>query len=118
MTDQSWQVHTTNEQRSKFWQSHIESWKDSGLSQAEYCRQNNLKSRIFTYWKLKFSSGDSPLEFVQVCADSTPSIPSVPLFNNRGAPLRLTVNCRFAIEIPDGFSPTTLRQVLLTLQEV
>jgi len=115
MTDQSSPLLTRNEQRSQFWQSHLETWKDSGLSQAEYCRQKELKSRIFTYWKLKLSSQDSPVELVQVC---TESIPSIPRFNHSGSPLRLTVNCRFAIDIPDGFSQSTLLQVLQTLQEV
>ncbi|MBF0257437.1 MAG: IS66 family insertion sequence element accessory protein TnpB [Desulfamplus sp.] len=118
MIDKSSPLLSTREQRSKFWQSHLEIWKDSGLSQAEYCRQKQLKSRIFTYWKLKLSSQDSPVKFIQVCAESVPPIPSAPVFNNSGSPLRLTVNCRFAIDIPDGFSPATLQQVLRTLQEV
>ena len=118
MNDQSSHVFTTNEQRRRFWQSHFEDWKQSGLSQAKYCRQNRLKNRIFTYWKLKLSSHESPVEFVQVCAESIPLTPSVPGFNNSGAPLRLIVNCGFAIDIPDGFSPATLQKVLQTLQEV
>lgn len=121
MTDQSFYATPSlnaNEQRCQFWQSHLANWKDSGLSQAEYCRQNNLKSTRFTYWKLKLSSQDSPMELIQVCAESIPSISSVPAFNNSGVPLRLTVNCRFSIDIPDGFSQGTLQQVLRTLQEV
>ena len=118
MTDQSSQVEKSNDQRSQFWQTHLEEWKNSGLSQAEYCRRKNLKSTRFTYWKLKFSSQASDVELVQVSTDSIPSPQSFPVFNNNGSPLRLTVNCRFVIEIPDSFSPGTLRQVLRTLQEV
>ncbi len=29
------------------WKTHIESWKESGLSKAEYCRQHNLNRYTF-----------------------------------------------------------------------
>ena len=29
------------------WDTHIESWKESGLSKAEYCRQHNLNKYTF-----------------------------------------------------------------------
>ncbi|HPB80639.1 MAG TPA: hypothetical protein PK200_01245 [Spirochaetota bacterium] len=38
------------------WQTHIQTWKDSGLSQTEYCRQNNISLSSFTNWKAKISS--------------------------------------------------------------
>jgi len=100
----------------QFWQSHLEKWRVSGLGQAEYCRQNNLAKPRFTYWKNKLSKSDFPVEFVEVCPDSIPEAPAI--FNNNGTPLRLNVGSRFAIEIPDGFSPATLEKILQTLKEV
>ena len=41
-------------ERRQFWQSHLDAWALTGLSQAEYCRQNNLKTHRFTYWKRKY----------------------------------------------------------------
>lgn len=38
------------------WQTHIQAWKKSGLSQTEYCRQNNISLSSFTNWKSKISS--------------------------------------------------------------
>jgi hypothetical protein len=35
------------------WNDHILQWKDSGLSQAGYCRQYNLDQNSFSYHKLK-----------------------------------------------------------------
>jgi hypothetical protein len=29
------------------WQAHIESWQGSGLTQAEYCRQQNINIKTF-----------------------------------------------------------------------
>ena len=43
-----------------FWTKHISEWKDSGLSQAQYCRTNNLKVKTFSNWKRKvFSQKDT-----------------------------------------------------------
>ena len=33
------------------WQQHIEAWSDSGLSQVDYCRQNNIKPQQFYSWR-------------------------------------------------------------------
>lgn len=41
--------------KSDFWQKHIADWKTSGLPQAAYCDQHNLKLSTFTYWRSKQS---------------------------------------------------------------
>lgn len=115
MTDSSRGKYTSNTELQKFWQSHLDKWKRSGVRQAVYCRENNLKNRQFTYWKRKFLSDVIPVELVQVCTEPI-SIASVS--SNSRASLHLTVNSSFVIEIRDGFSPSTLKQVLRTLQEV
>ena len=104
-------------QERQFWQFHLEKCRDSGMGEAEYCRQNHLAKPRFTYWKNKLSKSDFPVEFVEVCPESIPEAPAI-FNNNNGTPLRLTVGSRFAIEIPDGFSPATLEKILQTLKEV
>lgn len=42
-----------------FWQSHIEAWQSSGLTQAAYCKENDLIIHRFGYWKRKLL--DTPL---------------------------------------------------------
>jgi len=101
--------------RRQFWQSHLDAWALTGLTQAEYCRQNDLKVNRFTYWKRSLQKENLPVEFVRISAEPAKSAHAL---HNSGVPLRLTVDSRFAIEIPDGFSPATLEQVLLTLKGV
>jgi hypothetical protein len=36
------------------WFNRIEDWRNSGLSQAEYCRQHDLKSSNFYNWSIKY----------------------------------------------------------------
>jgi hypothetical protein len=112
MTDQ---LKEQNQERRRFWKSHIEGWSLSGLSQTKYCRQNNLRSNRFTYWKRKFERENLPVEFVQI---HTEPVKSVQLFRQEETSLRLAVGTGFTIEIPNGFSPGTLKQLLFTLKEV
>ncbi|MDR3567682.1 MAG: hypothetical protein P4L43_06600 [Syntrophobacteraceae bacterium] len=35
--------------RRRFWDKHIEEWKSSGLSQADYCRQNGLNIKVHSF---------------------------------------------------------------------
>ena len=114
MADQL-QEQNPDQKRRQFWQSHLKAWSLTGLSQIEYCRQNDLKANRFTYWKRKFQRENLPVEFVRIPAEP---VKSALLFCNNEASLHLTVDSRFTIEIPDGFTPVTLEQVLLTLQGI
>ncbi|MCX6287712.1 MAG: hypothetical protein NTY96_11415 [Bacteroidetes bacterium] len=40
---------------------HIQSWKESGVSQQQYCSSNNLRFHTFYYWLKKNRSKNSPL---------------------------------------------------------
>lgn len=37
----------------EYWEAHVTAWKESGLSQAHYCRQNDLPLNRFYNWKAK-----------------------------------------------------------------
>lgn len=40
------------------WRQRISSWKESGLSQAKFCIENELNLRNFQYWKKKFKESE------------------------------------------------------------
>ena len=41
------------------WLSLVKEWEDSGLTQAEFCHQKDVKKVTFGYWRNKFiASGD------------------------------------------------------------
>ena len=104
----------SNEKRCQFWKRHLKTWSKSGLTQNAYCRNNNLKPNRFTYWKNKFKRKNLPVQFVQITPDQVTEAISYPVQNC----LRLNIESRFQIEIPDGFSQTTLTKVLLVLGQV
>ena len=96
-----------NKELHELWKHHLESWSVSGLSQTEYCRQNDLSRDRFNYWKRKFNHKNLPVEFVQINPE--------PISINLPG-LKLNIGSTLQIEIPDGFSQATLKQVLATLK--
>ena len=49
---------TTNQQH---WQSIIEDWQQSGLTQADYCRQHQIKPQRFYAWKHQLKAKQNPI---------------------------------------------------------
>jgi hypothetical protein len=41
----------------EYWSIHISAWQKSGISQKEYCRQNNIPLTSFGNWKRKINIG-------------------------------------------------------------
>jgi hypothetical protein len=99
----------------QFYQKHLNNWKGTGLSQAEYCRRNDLNRHRFGYWKRKLLKEGCQVEFavlpVSLSKQSAPFIR-----DDVSSPLRLMVDSRFSLEIPDRFSQDTLTKVLQVLQ--
>ncbi len=42
--------------RGRFWARHLQRWNQSGLSQAQYCRQQQLSAPAFGWWKRQLAT--------------------------------------------------------------
>lgn len=93
-------------EKRKTWEDRIKGWKESGLSQAEYCRAHELKKYQFLYWKKRIMPDKARLVEVPLAAP----IHSVP------KPLSLSVGSRYSIRIEAGFDADTLRELLEVLE--
>lgn len=51
----------TTEQKRTHWQSHIDNWQQSGVSQTEYCKQHGLKLANFGYWRTRLKKPNAPI---------------------------------------------------------
>ena len=100
------------EQKRIYWKHHIDSWQETGLTQAEYCRRHNLKHHQLVYWKKRFLKTETDVSFVPVKLEDLLDIPSRP----NHAPLCLLINDQFKIEISAGFDALVLRQVIVALR--
>lgn len=91
------------------WKKRIEHWRQSGLSQAEYCRQHHLKDHQLTYWKRRFEKTETAVSFVSLPVGTSALAVNHP-------PLVLSIDNHFKVEIRPGFDGHLLRQLIATLQ--
>ena len=98
----------------QYWQEHVECWKRSGLSQAEYCRLNSLQIKNFWYWKKQYNGKTAEqLRFFPLALVPAKVTKSEP------ASLQLTLQeQRFRIEIGENFSPSVLKGLIMTLEQL
>ena len=104
------------EQKRIYWKQHIDSWQETGLTQVEYCRRNNLKHHQLVYWKKRFLKTETDVCFVPLKLDAVDllDIPAQP----DHASLNLVINNHFKIEIRAGFDALLLRQVIVALRGI
>jgi len=98
---------------------HISAWRQSGLSQGDYCRQHKLRPSTFAGWLAKQQEDDSfwPVALVPVpdttcrLAQSTSSEPG-------SAGLSLVIGRRSRIEIGRQFDVETLVRLVAVLEDM
>ena len=106
--------HMTRKEKQKYWKSHIEAWLQSNLSQAEYCRRQNLPLKSFRYRKRRLSSLQKQNQsFVPVKIQTDPVITS-----DLEPALRLVLHNGVKIEVADNFNSCTLQKLIRTVEAV
>ena len=103
-------IKDRNKEKADFWTDHIKKWEESGLSQIDYCRDNNLSRHRFTYWKIKNNKKNNPIRFVPIITK-----PSTSSIHVRVEPLKVHVGDKYRIEVGEGFSGETLIRLINTL---
>ena len=101
------------EERHRFWEHHLREWRSSGLSQAEYCRRNNVNAKSFLYWKRREKAAGEPIRLVEVPVQRQMPAPIPSLC----IPVRLLVGNRYRIELEKNFDTNALEQLISFLEE-
>jgi hypothetical protein len=96
----------------RFWEQHINRWKESGIKQTEYCRINGLSPKSFTYWKCKLKKEPETTTFFPITLKTSPTLQN-PIKHEA---LKLICNDKYRVEIGDDFSSTTLTRLIRTLE--
>lgn len=102
----------------QLWRDRIEECRQSGLSIKAWCSQNGLKNTTFHYWVKKLKT----LEHQEAGANTFAEVVLLPETRNNTkclvkAELSLSYG-NFSINIPDGFNPTTLTELVKVLQKL
>lgn len=87
-------------------EKHIKSWRESGNSGQQYCRDNEIKATTFYSW-LKVERKESKSGFVQVTT-AVPKAVSSTIILEIG---------KYKIHIPPGFRDNDLRDILDFLEQ-
>ncbi len=109
MTKKTWDELSRKKRR--FWKAHIRTWGKSGLAQNEYCRQNDLKSHQFTYWKTKFNK-EKPVQANFVPVNNNLVLSAL---DNSDSGLSVQLG-QLQIRINNNFNSTCLLKVVSLLQ--
>ena len=100
------------EKKRSHWRQHIESWQETGLTQAEYCRRHNLKHHQLVYWRKRFLKSETDVSFVPLKLEDLLDVST----RQDHAPLTLIINDQFKIEIGAGFDAQLLQQLIFALR--
>ena len=85
---------------------HINSWQQSGITQAEYCRRHQITSKKFEYW-LRKSRTENALQFVPIPLQPAPSVRQISNgFESSG--LAVNFGGSVQLEIGKNFDSDTL----------
>jgi hypothetical protein len=96
----------------EYWLEHIRKWQESGLSKAEYCRQNELARHRFYYRCQRFQRV-APEEGTAVALPFQAS----DLVSSRSS-LTITVGERFHVAVEGDFHPPILQKLIQTLEQM
>ncbi len=96
---------------SKYWETQVTAWKSSGMSQAEYCRQNDLPLSRFYSWKAKLE----PKKFVSVKITEEPKQQFI---SHRVEKMTIQLPNGIELRIPSTLSVESLLPGLTALQSV
>ena len=97
------------------WQRHVEDWRESGLSQADYCHQHGLNRKTFSLWTRRDQGEpsmdrDTSLELISVQVS-----PSVPVATAEASALLLRFPHGAQLELSTAVPPRWLAELLRCL---
>lgn len=116
------QIPSTLKEKRRFWLSHLEAWRDSGLSMAGYARQAGISSKSLGYWHGKTRHESAPAATTQrprllpvsVAATTAPDTSEPSASSDAG--LCLVTRQGQRVEITTDFDPATLQRLLAVLE--
>ena len=117
----------TKTNRRPFWQKHLRAWSESGLTQADYCRQHELSRAAFGWWKRQLHGKVRPRRRSSGTRQPRPSRPATVQFVEvqRGPDVGTSTNAAVyevllshgrAIRIGHDFDSDVLRRLIATVE--
>jgi len=109
--------HPTPRQKTEqHWKTHVLTWQTTGLSQATYCKNENINPGIFSKWKVHFLGKEKTKQpstkpkFVPIELESK-GIPSTPNQHS----LEVTLPNKLVVSIPPTMRPQQITSYIEAL---
>ena len=109
-------VQQTSTSKADFWKHHIENCSNSSLTQAQYCKENSLAPATYCYWKKKLKMIRQPKARFYPLTVQPEKIKSISNSCSTGVSLHLC-NDKFRIDVAESFSATTLKRLIMALEQ-
>ena len=103
-------VNESGGDQEQFWQMALETFKASGLSVRQFCKQEGLAEPSFYLWRKKLAGDDSERDNQDKAESST--FIEVAMPQNNSAVIELLLTSGNTLRIPAGADSTTLSMVL------
>ncbi len=91
-----------------YWKQHYQLYKSQGITQREYCINNNLGYHAFNKWKRQFDQENQSTAIQQLPVKYLPP---------KNEQFEILFQDNLKIIIPENFSPETLKQIMFALRE-
>ncbi len=98
------------------WQVHVKALHQSGLSRAEYCRQNDLSYHALTYWQHKLGKDKESIQPQALVPVTFQVEPERIYSTGNRAGLHVILSSPLSIAVGDNFSAGTLQRLLVALE--
>lgn len=111
-----------NAEKHRFWSTQLHAWRKSGLTQAEFCRRQGIRRRLFCWWKRRLTGMEAPVRLIPVTvrsgaqAEERSTRPAAAAARDTSSGLTLVTSGGYRIEVADGFAPDTLARLLAALR--
>ena len=106
-------AHASGDERKTYWAQQVQAWQQSGLTQAAFCRQEDLVHHRFIYWRGKFQT-KSPSSRQKMKATRHAFVP-VTLTDRTEVPLQIALPNGIVVSGIRGDNIDVVRQLIQSL---
>lgn len=93
-----------------YWHKHYDSFNKSGLTQRDYCRQEELGYWTFNSWKRRFDKSESDVTLQELPIKVSPT-------HSACSPIEIILKNNLKLSIPDNFSKNSLKKIMSVLRD-
>lgn len=103
---------TGRQSKQAFWNRHIETWQQSGLTQVDYCQKHDLNKHTFLYWKAKWNKSEMTRPLLPVSILNEIHSTTSPVSSG----ISISISKGLEVTLDVGFDSETLSRLIDVLE--